>query len=69
MLSIRFSFDRDTIEEERWMNRLVLLMGEDDLDGLFSDVGVKFHFPLARPVCNNVQVVHKLEWVSAASLT
>ena len=42
MLSMRLSFDRDTIKEEGWMNRLVLFMRENNLDGLFTDVGVKF---------------------------
>ena len=60
MLSMRLSFDGNTIEEKRRMNRLVLLMREDDLYGLLSNIGVEFHFPLARPVSNNVQVIHEL---------
>ncbi len=50
VLSMRLSFDRDTVEGKWRVNWFVLLMREDNLNSLLGNVGVEFHFPLARPV-------------------
>ena len=60
MLGVAFQFDGDTIELERRVDGLLFSMGKDNFNCLLNNVRVKFHFPLARPACDFIQVTHEL---------
>ena len=51
------------------MNWFVLLMREDNLNSLLGNVGVEFHFPLARQLVIVSKSSMSWDWVSATSLT
>ena len=59
MICVLLAGNRYTIKEQFRVSRLFFLDGKNDLDGLFSYIRIKDHFPQVGPIGNSLKILDK----------